>query len=334
MSSTSIRIQELGDTELEEFIELWAERTGAGYHLVHRIGKANDKGRDVIGFRTPQKHEGPWDLYQCKRKTLRGTLKLGEAIGELGKVFYHHAQGAYSTLPEKYIFVTPRGAAGPLVDLIYNPSKLKAALIADWDRYCADTVTTRSKVLLTPEIRTVIESYDFGRVSYLSAPGLAKDPASGPALTRILGLTPGDAPPGITPPTIQEEELEYIDQLRRVYGEAAGVTFDTADDVLAHEQHGTHLRDQRTRFFDAAAFKRFHRDNTAPEALDAFQEEVYHGVIDVHRKKHERFLDRVNAVMRHASLMSPSLNGKLARVPVRQGMCHHLANEGRMKWIP
>lgn len=333
--SITLRILELGDDQLEEFIELWAERAGQDFHSVERIGKANDKGRDVIGFRTNQKHEGPWVLYQCKRKTLRGSLGVPEALGELGKVFFHYAQGgSYKTLPEKYVFVSPRGVVGPLQDLIFNPSDLKAALLASWDKHCAGAITAKKKVPLTLEIRAAIEGYDFGNVSYLAAPGLAKDPASKPALVQVLGLMPGDAPLGAVPDTLQPEELEYVDQLRRVYSEASGESFATVGEVLVHATHGGHLRDQRIRFFDAASFKRFHRDNTSPEALGAFQEEVYLGVVDVHRIAHRNLLERVDAVMRHASTMSASLLGKPARVPVRQGMCHHLANEGRMKWIP
>ncbi len=331
----TLRILELTDNELEEFVELWAERAGQRFYSVERIGKANDKGRDVIGFRTNQKHEGPWVLYQCKRKTLRGSLGVPEALAELGKVFFHHVRGgSYKTLPEKYVFVSPRGVVGPLQDLIFNPSDLKAALLTGWDKHCAGAITAKTNVALSAEIKAAIEGYDFGNVSYLAASGLAKDEASRPALVQVLGLLPGDAPLGVVPDSLQPEELEYVDQLRHVYGDASGQTFATADEVLAHAEHGGHLRDQRIRFFDAASFKRFHRDNTSPEALDAFQEEVYQGVVDVHRMPHRSLLERVDAVMRHASTMSASLLGKPARIPVRQGMCHHLANEGRMRWIP
>ena len=72
MSNLAIRLQEIGDAELEEFIELWVERKSRQYVRVERIGAASDKGRDVIGFSSERSHEGPWDLYQCKRKQLRG----------------------------------------------------------------------------------------------------------------------------------------------------------------------------------------------------------------------------------------------------------------------
>jgi hypothetical protein len=317
---------EIDDTQLEEFIELWIERASQQYNRVERIGAANDKGRDVIGFLSASRHEGPWHLYQCKRKTRGGKLGKGEGLAELGKVFFHHCQGAYKTLPEKYVFVAPRGIIGSLMDLINNPSTLMAALIDGWDEHCAESITRRHTTPLSPEIRAAIDSFDFSRVEHLTAPMLVKDNAAGPALSKVLGLMPDEAPAGSAPQTIQAEEAVYVDQLRQVYGQAS--------DVLTHADHGEHFRDQRTRFFEAASFKRFHRDNTAHGALGTFEDDVYHGVIEVHRDRHETLLRRVDAVMKHASILPTSLIGRSVRVPVKQGMCHHLANDGRLKWAP
>jgi hypothetical protein len=336
VTSLAIRLKELDEDQLEEFIELFADCIGAGYLAVHRMGQANDKGRDVVGFLTPAKHEGPWHLYQCKRKTKGSALGAPEALVELGKLFYHYIEGAYLTLPTKYVFVAPRNVTGPLRDLILNPSTLKARLLADWDTYCLTGITGRGngKTPLTPQIRAAIEAYDFGQVDYLPATGIVKHSAAGPALTRVLKVVPGDAPVGVAPSTLQAEEIEYLDQLRQVYGAARGTSFVTVEAVLADKEYGPDLSDQRTRFFEAAVFKRFHRDNTDANALEAFQQDVYLGVVGVHRRRHPTGFDRLCAVMDHASVMAAAIGGKLARVPVRQGMCHHLANEGTMKWTP
>jgi hypothetical protein len=337
VNSLAIRLKELEDEQLEEFIELFADRIGEDYVAVHRMGQANDKGRDVVGFLTEAKHEGPWHLYQCKRKTIGSALGTGEALVELGKVFYHHAVGgAYLTLPTRYVFVAPRGIAGTLRDLILNPSTLRTEILEKWDTHCKAGITARGgkPTPLTPELKALIEAYDFSQVSYLSATDLVKHSAAGPALSRVLRLPPGDAPAGVAPLVPQPEEVEYLDQLRRAYGEARGEPFATVDAVLADEEYGPDLGDQRTRFFEASFFKRFHRDNTDMAALDAFQQDVYHGVIGVHRRRHPNGFDRLCAVMDHASLMPAAIGGKLARGPVRQGVCHHLANEGTMKWMP
>jgi hypothetical protein len=220
----AIRLQEIGDAELEEFVEQWLDRKAGRFVQVLRIGAANDKGRDVIGFLSDCRHEGPWELYQCKRKTRDKKLGVPEAMGELGKLFYHHVEGAYATLPTAYFFVAPRGVVGTLQDLLLNPSKIGPYLIGHWDQYCAEYITSTT-VRLTPEIRTAIEGFDFNRVDYYAASRLAKDPDAGPALSVLLELPPGEAPPGETPVEIQQEELIYIDQLRQVYGEACGRAF-------------------------------------------------------------------------------------------------------------
>ena len=111
-----------------------------------RIGAPNDKGRDVIGFLSERSHEGPWDLYQCKRKTRGGKLGTPEAMTELGKLFHHHVEGAYRTLPMAYVFVAPRGIVGPLRDLILNPSTLGPCLVAHWDDHCATHITAMTTV--------------------------------------------------------------------------------------------------------------------------------------------------------------------------------------------
>lgn len=336
MTSLAIRLKELDDEQLEEFIELFADRIGKGYHAVYRMGQANDKGRDVVGFLTSAKHEGTWHLYQCKRKTKGSALGLSEALVELGKVFHHHVDGAYATLPIQYVFVAPRGVAGPLRDLILNPSKFRAKLLDEWDAHCLTGITGRGggKVPLTPQIKAAIEAYDFGCIEYLAATGIVKHFAAGPALTRVLGAMPGDAPAGVAPAALQPEEIEYLDQLRRAYGESRGTPFATVEAVQADAEYGPDLGDQRTRFFEASIFKRFHRDNTDADALAAFETDIYHGVIGLHRRRHPTGFDRLCAVMDHASVMPAAIGGKLARPPVRQGVCHHLANVGTMKWMP
>lgn len=334
MNNLSVRLMEIDDTELEHFIELWVEKKSNDYLRVERLGQANDKGRDVIGFLTTSRHEGPWHLFQCKRKTRGSKLGVGEGLVELGKVFHHHAEGAYLTLPTKYVFVSPRGIAGPFLDLLHNPSRLKQALLDGWEQHCSKGITRKNTVALSPSIRAAIDGYDFEQVDYLTAPMIVKDRAAAPALSKILGLVPDEAPAGTAPVGLQSEEMAYVEQLRQAYQEGSKTPIATADDILRHEDHGEHFRDQRTRFFEAAAFRRFHRDNTAAEALVSFEDDIYHGVVDVHRQLHPNRLERVNAVMRHASLMPVDLRGRSVRPPVRQGMCHHLVNDGRLKWSP
>lgn len=332
MRSIAIRLQELDDDELEDFVDIWLHNRAALYYRTERLGRTSDKGRDVVGFVTDQLHEGDWDLYQCKRKTRGSKLGVGEGLKELGKVFYHHLKGEYATLPRKYVFVSPRGITGPLQTLLLNKEKLRTALVDQWDETCRTGITRNEEVPLSDGIRKLIEAYDFTRITYLTGTLLAKETDAGPALSKVLNLVPDEAPEAEAPKTVCEVEMVYLEQLREIYGETSGVAFTTIDDVLAHPDHGGHLQLQRTRFFEAAAFDRFHRDNTAPGAMETFKKDVFHTVIEVYRESHPSRLDRINAVMKHIGMTQVSLLGRMSRTPVRQGMCHHLATDGRLRW--
>jgi hypothetical protein len=94
-----------------------------------------------------------------------------------------------------------------------------------------------------------------------------------------------------------------------------------------------HLGTQRERFFAADAFNRYYRDSVAPEDLASVRTALYHAVFDVERASHADALARANAVMSQAAVTQVSgALAKYARVSVKQGICHHLANDGELQW--
>jgi hypothetical protein len=128
-------------------------------------------------------------------------------------------------------------------------------------------------------------------------------------------------------------ELPYVSQLVDAYGERDACVYESHEKVSGHAEHGPHLNTQRERFYDADAFSRFYRDNTMDEEIRTLRREVYHGVIDEHRATHRDGLERVDAVMKQAAVIQPSgVLGRHARIPVKQGLCHHFANDGELKW--
>jgi hypothetical protein len=67
--------------------------------------------------------------------------------------------------------------------------------------------------------------------------------------------------------------------------------------------------------------------------IDLLRRDMYHGVADIHRAKHADALTRVDAVTTQAANVQPSgALAKYARVPVKQGICHHFANDGQLRW--
>jgi hypothetical protein len=324
------KIRTLDDERLEAFVKDWISRRTRDYPETERWSGAGDKGRDVVGYATQFRHEGAWDNFQCKQLSTR--LSEQSAFVELGKIFMHAAQGAYS-LPRSYTFVAPKGVVRTVKDYIGHPERFRREFLDKWDEVCAPNLVENRRVPLAPEISDAIRRFAFERVYSLDAVALAEDPYAKAALVHWFGDDPGAAPRGVTPETPQDEEAPYIEQLIDLYGERVGVSFGDYDEVLAHPTWGQHLRDQRTRYFEAAAFDRYYRDSTPPDYLVTFKDDLYHGVADTYLDEHPDGLARVLKVLTHASVVAPSgVLGRYAKPPVKQGTCHQFANEGRLPW--
>lgn len=325
------QIYALGDSDLERLIDDWVATMRARYPDSDRFSGPGDMGRDVVGYRTALRFDGPWDNYQCKQ--LKKPLGEPDMLRELAKIFFHSAAGHFPR-PAAYIFVAPRGAVRTVRALISQPSKIGPRLIEQWDAWCADYMVDGEHHPLCTTVRGLIDTYPFENVVLLEAGKLVRDAAMKPVLVSWFGADPGEAPVGAAPSSIQPEEASYIAQLFRAYQERGAPCFTCGDDALAHAEFGEHFRVQRERFFDAAAFKRYYRDSTEPKVLSTFENDIYHGVFDTHGSVHQDTFTKITAVMNEAKGVAVSgVLGKYARVPVKQGVCHHFANDGRLPWL-
>jgi hypothetical protein len=319
----------LPDTELEKFVREWVtlKKTYAG---IQRFTGPGDMGRDVVGYLTQARHEGPWHNYQCKQYGRPVPLEVG--LREIGKILYHAHKGEF-TAPVAYYFVAPKGVVRTMRSLISKPNEFKATLLSKWDQYCAQGISEKGVIDLTPELKAFINGWNFARVESLSVDDMLGDAASKAVMVKWFGADPGPAPRGEAPADVEAHEMPYVRQLLDAYGERNRCEFADHEDVRGHEEFGPHLDLQRERFFDAAAFSRFYRDNTMSEEIETLQRDLHHGVVDTHRKQHADSLARVDAVMAQAANVHPSgVLSRYARVPVKQGVCHHFANEGRLIW--
>jgi hypothetical protein len=319
--------------ELERFVTDWVSTLGKAYPGGYdRFSGPGDMGRDVVGYLTQQRLDGAWHNYQCKQ--LKRTLDDGSVLLELGKIFFYSAQGHFG-LPEKMYFVAPRGVSRNAKAFESKPSALSAALITQWDQNCATKIEEGKSHVLDEKLRGLILSYDFSNVGILDAYKIAKLPTIKPVLVNWFGEDPGQYPSGSVPVELQKEEETYIDHLLAAYGERSHTDYPSSDAVLADVKYGPHLRDQRTRYFEANWFMRYYRDNTPTGTVEGFKEEVYHGVIDEHRRDYNDALARVDSVLSQAAKISVTGTlSRYAKIPVKQGTCHHLVNEGNLSWKP
>lgn len=93
---------------------------------------------------------------------------------------------------------------------------------------------------------------------------------------------------------------------------------------------------QRERFYHAESLRNFARDNVPDGTFDRLQKEILHGVIDVCESSYEDGLDRMKATVTQAANISTSSNPLTIVVQVqdKQGICHQLANEDQLFWVP
>ena len=324
------QIHALNDDDLERLVDVWQTRKTADYVGTERFAGAGDMGRDVVGYVTSHRLDGPWHNFQCKQ--LKTQLTKPAVLRELAKIIFHSCCGHFP-LPERYNFVAPRGVNRKAKELISQPSKLATAMIDEWDENCAGHLVQNETHVLTDKLHAVISAFDFTSVDAIDSRKLVADAAMKPVLVEWFGADPGPAPSGQVPDSVAAEEFGYFDQLAKAYSARSGMFYPDRQSALDCKKHGKQFKVQRTRFFEAAYFKRYYRDNTPRGVVEAFETEVYHGVVDTHQGAHADALAKVDAVMSQAAVIQVSgVLGTYARVPVKQGTCHHLANDGILPW--
>lgn len=323
-------ITALSDEQLESFVSDWLKHRVKDYHSHERWSGAGDMGRDVVGYETANRHEGPWDNFQCKQLSTR--LSESAALIELGKIFMHAAQGDYS-VPRAYTFVAPRGVVRNVQSYIAHPSKFKNAILTKWVEVIAPKLVEGKTIPLSTAIRDAIDTFDFKQVYSLDAVRLAGDDFIKPVLVKWFDEDPGAPVFGKVPETMEEHESAYVGQLVDLYRQRTGLPLAAMDDVFKHADWGIHLHEQRVRYFQARDFDRHLLESTPEDYLARYREEVYYAVVDVYQAPYTDGLERVRSVMVQAAGTRPTgVVGRHASAPIMQGTCHQFANENRLPW--
>lgn len=137
----------------------------------------------------------------------------------------------------------------------------------------------------------------------------------------------------MVPEEIETNERPYITQLIQVYSDHKGIHFSDENDLAEETLYVQNLIEQRRRYYDAEAFNRHFRDNIAEETLLQFTRDIFDGVYDEYLLIEG--MERVSKVMKTAGNVQVSgVFGKHSSAPVsvKQGVCHQLANVGKLPW--
>lgn len=332
----SAQILLLNDKQWEEFI-LAATRKrvlpdGKHYAFCKKLGGAGDGGRDVEArFGHAVVRDG-WDLYQAKHYAQ--GLTPSDAFPEMAKFFKQLALKTYPR-PKNYYFCCPRAVGNDLHNaMIAGASAFKTKFLDAWK---AESTGMQGKAAeLTPEVQAVIDDFDFDCFRECSVHDLLTWHAiDKPAHHKLFGIVPerGDDDPMPSQPAGHEDV--YVEELLRVYSEHNASLVARSD--VASSIYADHFAAQRRVFYCAEGLQRFSRDIYPDESeFERLLEMVHVGIKPtVAQLKHKTGMDRCDAAIDKASSLqvqesrlSPQLRG--GDLP---GTCHHLVNEGRLKWV-
>jgi hypothetical protein len=315
--------------EWEVFIAEWQKGLN-GYAAVKRLGGSGDHGRDVIGLCSGEGCQGVWDNFQCKHYEV--PLSASKACEDAGKIIFHAFRNVF-TAPRRCTFVAPRGPATALRDMLLNPDKFKHEVLSTWNIRVAGNLVAGEKHLLDGELSNYVDRYNFTSFTYATLDEILDGHRHTAYWSSRFGGTLPPPPKGNVPGMIEPSESAYVAKLLDVYAEVTNSTITCPSELVAHGEWVEDLQKQRVRFYDAEAFIAHYRDQTEPGTVEDFAEQIFDSIeptLSAKAPAHERLTSALSTAGQvvPASVLSPQ-----AKVRVKQGVCHQLANKGdRVKW--
>lgn len=323
------------DDEWEEFIREWIEGIQGKYAAVRRASGAGDKGRDVIGYVDAVSTDSPWDNYQCKHYD--HGLYPSDIWKELAKLCYYTSLNKYS-VPRAYYFVAPQGVGPEALALLEAPENLRTGLIEQW-RKGNLLKSGKNDVALDGKLLAYVEVFDFSIVKDVPPQQIIEEHRTTRHHPRRFGGGLVQLPPNEVdvPPDVAEHETRYVEQLLLAYGESASQTFTSIGDLEAHRPLKRHLDRQRRDFYLAELLRNYTRDSIDEEGcFERLQDTIYDGVIDTAESDYPNGFERLKKTIDMARIIqidSHPLRECLEGYH-RSGICHQLANDERLTWVP
>jgi hypothetical protein len=318
--------------EWEEFTREWVHFQKQKYHQVLRFAGANDMGIDVAGLTDEKGLLGVWDNFQCKH--YGAPIAPSTALAEIAKVLWHSYKKEYAA-PRKHYFIAPRDCGMMLKQMLTKPGELKNHVIANWDKQCANAVTSKLTISLEGEFKNYVETFDFSIFTMRTTLEIIDEHRQTPYyVTRFGGGLPDRPKPEKPPIEVHKSESRYMCQLFEAYGDHKKADITDITELGPWPELAEHFHRQREFFYHAEALRNFARDTVPPSTFEDLQTELHAGVIDVEAAEHVDGLARANAVTLAASSLQLTSNTLIGVVKIqdRKGICHQLANENRLRW--
>ncbi len=326
------RVRLFSPDQWEHFVQEWVDSLRDEYELVERCGGAGDMGRDVIA--TVNGGNGAWDNYQCKH--YQKVLAPGDIWVELGKLAYYTLKGEYS-YPRNYFFVAPQGVGPKLSNLLKKPHVLRDGLLTNWDKACRTEITKTEVVDCDAAMKEHIANPDFS--IFKTKPLLHIIEAHAKTRWHVARFGGGLPPrPEPTPPpgVPTDNEAVFVGELRRAYADHLKQDLKDLDAGLAsRDDLREHFHDARVEFYSAEGLRTFSRDTLPQGEFEKLQDEVHSGIKDEVRGSQADGYQCVLAVVKTARTLQLTSNPLTTRIHTRDrgGICHQIANDGKVRWV-
>jgi hypothetical protein len=329
-------LEMMSDQEFEVFILEWVDGfLGKEYKQVRRLGGAGDKGRDIVGFKV----NGEIDIFQCKH--YQKVLAPTDIYVEFGKVCHYSYIKDYP-IPTNYYIISPKGLGPTLSDLISKPEILKKQLIQNWKKNVEGEIT-KEPIPLTGGFKKYVEDFDFSIVRNKEPHEIINEHAMTRYHTLRFGLYAMKFRSKIpkAEKEVHKRELKYVTKLLDVYSDKLSKAIKTATELQSvNLDLHQHFNDQRNSFYSAESLEVFSRENFAevsPLPFDELKEEIDTIIrnsllLCSGKSGFERMLSAILDAQK-ADYSSNVLKNEM-KVQDKQGICHHLANDDKIKsWI-
>lgn len=327
------RVKFFSPEEWETFTEEWASSLKDKYAHIRRFGGSGDMGVDVAGFCSDQRFKGIWDNFQCKRYD--HPLRPSDIWVEIGKIIYYSYKNEY-TAPRYHYFIGSQGIGTSLEKLLGSPTELHAKMLENWDQHCLNGITSTQSIPLIGKLKNYFDNFNFAIFSSKSVVELIEIHSRTPFHSvRFGGGLPIRPTPNTPPEDPTNNESRYIRYMLDAYGDSLGTNLADVSAIEPYNPLKKHYLRQREYFYYAESLKNFARDTVPEGTFSSLQEEIYHGIIDTCEDTHPNGFERMKATVKQSTEIAITSNPLISSIKTqdRQGICHQLANDDRLKWV-
>jgi len=200
------------------------------------------------------------------------------------------------------------------------------------ERSCGGASNRGREAFAPSALATYVHAFDFTSFTYATLDEILDGHRRTAYWASRFGGLLIPAPRGQPPKAIAQSETVYIAKLLEVYEEVSTAPIASIKDLAGHPQWEKDLQRQRIRFYDAEAFMAHYRDQTEPGTIEDFADQIFDPVepsLTIEDSAHVRLTNALSTagIAVPASVLAPQ-----ARVRVKQGVCHQLANADRLTW--